>query len=239
MRYVISDIHGCYEEYRELLEKIHLTDNDMLYILGDTLDKGPEPIKVLQDLMWRKDVTYIIGNHDYLFLYFIRKLKNDLSEVHNFSEEDITDFKAYLGDGGAITLEQYMQLSEDERKAVCEYLENANVYDVIKDGRKKYILAHAGITGFCETKPLEEYDFLDFICDRMDYGRRYFKNESVHIITGHTPTALINPNGSCSVYVKNGHIAIDCGCVYGGRLAGYCIETGDVIYVDVKEKYCG
>ena len=60
MRYVISDIHGCYEEYTELLEKLHLTDRDFLYILGDTLDKGPEPIKVLQDLMYRKNVIYII-----------------------------------------------------------------------------------------------------------------------------------------------------------------------------------
>lgn len=239
MRYVISDIHGCYEEYTELLEKLHLTDRDFLYILGDTLDKGPEPIKVLQDLMCRKNVIYIIGNHDYLFLYFMQKLKSDLSEVHNFSEEDITDFKAYLEDGGTTTLEQYMQLSEYERKSVCEYLKNANVYDVIKDGRKKYILTHAGISGFCETKPLEEYDFLDFICDRMDYGKRYFRDESVYIITGHTPTVFINPDASCNVFMNYGHIAIDCGCVYGGKLAGYCIEIGNVIYVDAKEKYCG
>ena len=84
MRYVISDIHGCYEEYRELLEKIHLTDNDMLYILGDTLDKGPEPIKVLQDLMCRKNVIYIIGNHDYLFLYFMQKLKSTYKRKCSF-----------------------------------------------------------------------------------------------------------------------------------------------------------
>lgn len=33
------------------------------------------------------------------------------------------------------------------------------------------------------------------------------------------------------VFMKNGHIAIDCGCVYGGKLAAYCIETGEVEYV--------
>lgn len=47
MRYIISDIHGCYAEYKELLDKIHLRDDDMLYILGDTLDKGPKPIRAL------------------------------------------------------------------------------------------------------------------------------------------------------------------------------------------------
>ncbi len=54
MRYVISDIHGCYEQYRLLLEKIRFSDNDRLYVLGDAVDRGPEPIKVLQDMMRRR-----------------------------------------------------------------------------------------------------------------------------------------------------------------------------------------
>lgn len=54
MRYVISDIHGCYEQYRLLLEKIRFSDNDELYVLGDAVDRGPEPIKVLQDMMRRR-----------------------------------------------------------------------------------------------------------------------------------------------------------------------------------------
>ena len=39
-------------------------------------------------------------------------------------------------------------------------------------------------------------------------------------------------NRDAKVFMENGHIAIDCGCVYGGRLAAYCIETGEVEYVD-------
>ena len=74
MNYVIADIHGCYEEYLQLLNKINLAEEDHLYILGDTLDRGPQPMKVLLDCVNRKNVIYIIGNHDYLFLYFIHKL---------------------------------------------------------------------------------------------------------------------------------------------------------------------
>ena len=73
MSYVVSDIHGCYEEYL--------------------------------DLMNRQNVTYIIGNHDYLFLYFIHKLGLDLSEAENMSEEDISDFQTYLKDGGLSSIE--------------------------------------------------------------------------------------------------------------------------------------
>ena len=56
MRYLISDIHGCYEEYRGLLDKIHFSHRDELYVLGDAMDRGPEPIKVIQDMMRRPNV---------------------------------------------------------------------------------------------------------------------------------------------------------------------------------------
>ena len=36
--YVISDIHGEYERFMELLEEIELKDTDTLYVLGDVLD---------------------------------------------------------------------------------------------------------------------------------------------------------------------------------------------------------
>ena len=238
MRYVISDIHGCYEEYRELLEKLYLTNNDTLYILGDSVDRGPEPIKIMQDLMSRKNVKYIIGNHDFLFLYFMDKLMNDLSGTEKFSSEDIVDFKMYLEDGGAVTVEQFMKLSMDDRKSICTYIKKASAYEVIEEEDIKYILVHAGISDFNEQKEMKEYHVLDLICDRIDYERRYFQNENIHIITGHTPTMYISPNSSGAVLKKNGHIAIDCGCVYGGRLAAYCIETADVKYVEAKARYC-
>lgn len=60
MRYLISDIHGCYEQYRELLDKINFSKDDELYILGDSMDRGPDPIKVIQDLIPRPNAIYII-----------------------------------------------------------------------------------------------------------------------------------------------------------------------------------
>lgn len=61
MRYAISDIHGCIREYIKLLEKIQFSDTDHLYVLGDVLDRGLDPIGVIRDLMKRKNVTF----HDF------------------------------------------------------------------------------------------------------------------------------------------------------------------------------
>lgn len=85
MMYVISDIHGCYDQYMELLEKIMFSENDMLYILGDVVDRGPKSIEVLQDMMKRKNVIYIIGNHDYLMYVVMKKYLN--SQKNNINPE--------------------------------------------------------------------------------------------------------------------------------------------------------
>lgn len=47
MIYVCSDIHGNYEKYRALIEKISLRDEDTLYVLGDVIDRGPEGVRIL------------------------------------------------------------------------------------------------------------------------------------------------------------------------------------------------
>lgn len=37
-KYVMSDIHGCYDEFIKMLELISFSDKDELYILGDVID---------------------------------------------------------------------------------------------------------------------------------------------------------------------------------------------------------
>lgn len=44
MIYAVSDLHGCYDKYRKLLER--LTSDDPLYILGDIVDRGSDGIKL-------------------------------------------------------------------------------------------------------------------------------------------------------------------------------------------------
>ena len=57
MKYVISDIHGCYDEYKSLLNKINFSENDMKNIeKGFKLaeDKGAK-----NSVMVYKDVALI------------------------------------------------------------------------------------------------------------------------------------------------------------------------------------
>ena len=62
--YVFSDIHGQYNMFIELLDKIDLKDTDTLYILGDVLDRGPHPIKTIRKLMEMPNAICLVGNLD-------------------------------------------------------------------------------------------------------------------------------------------------------------------------------
>ena len=66
MTYVMADIHGCYEQYRRMLDKINFKDSDTLYVLGDVVDRGEQPMKVLHDMSMRANVYPVMGNHDYI-----------------------------------------------------------------------------------------------------------------------------------------------------------------------------
>lgn len=239
MRYVMSDIHGCYDQYIELLQKINCSEKDTLYILGDAMDRGPESIKVIQDIMQRANVKFFVGNHDYYVVSLAKKILDDTRNNRKettLSSEEWMDYRLWMKDGGEITFAQLEQLSVEEQEAIFAFIENASVYDLIEVEGKKYILSHAGIGAFSEGKGLEEYDFFDFIESRMNYDKRYYSDDNIFIISGHTPTPFIRTDHKPLVYQGNGHIAIDCGCAYGGQLAAYCIETGEAVYVDGRTK---
>ena len=66
MTYVMSDIHGCYEKYRAMLENIEFAEDDTLYVLGDVLDRGPDGFRILLDMAARPNTVGLMGNHELL-----------------------------------------------------------------------------------------------------------------------------------------------------------------------------
>lgn len=240
MIYLMSDIHGCYEEYMELLKKINFGDSDELYVLGDVVDRGPEPMKILKDMMLRSNVYPILGNHDYMALTMLKKFNVEITKENvetHLTQKDILDYFYWKEDGGAATIEDFKKLSREEKQEIIEYMEEFSIYEEVFLNGKRYICAHADIYGACDEKSLEEHHFSHFVFYRADYDRRYYSDENTFIVTGHTPTMRLNEDGSAKVYERNGHIAIDCGCVYGKRLAAYCLNNGRITYVEAKNKY--
>ena len=79
--YVVGDIQGCFEEFKNGLELIKFeSSKDYLWITGDLINRGPDSLKVLEYIFKIKNsVHMVLGNHDlhYLNCFFNDKKISD------------------------------------------------------------------------------------------------------------------------------------------------------------------
>ena len=64
--YAIGDIQGCAQSFAELLGAIKFDrDEDHLWLVGDLVNRGPDSLAVLREVMHLGDsATTVLGNHD-------------------------------------------------------------------------------------------------------------------------------------------------------------------------------
>lgn len=222
--YVLSDIHGRFDAFKTMLEKINFTDQDTLYVIGDVVDRGSEPIAALQYIMARDNIIMTLGNHEDLFLKGVN--------------ED--DWATWYHNGGAITHEQYLALSKTERKQIIDYVESLPIYIELD----KYILIHAGIDkGFYGASQLDKPVTWESVKDIQGNNSVWVRDKFIYnpaltdkiVIFGHTPTLNLQPNIPAEIYFAEDKIGIDCGAAYPshqGRLGCLNLDTLECYYVD-------
>jgi serine/threonine protein phosphatase 1 len=235
----MSDIHGCYDLYMKMLEKIEFTDDDTLYILGDVVDRGPKPMEVLLDMSMRANVILIFGNHDYIAYKILKQLLLELTE-ENIKKHFGSDLENFYRDlveweniGGSPTIKGFGQLKLNERESIIEYLSefNNNLYETLTVNDRKYILAHIGLPDKMTKDNLNDFDAVDFLGPdiNIDYKREYFSD--IFLVTGHIPTVVIDEIYESRIYRKHNHIAIDTGAVFGYALCCLCLDTDEEFYI--------
>lgn len=230
--YVMSDIHGEYGKFIELLGKINLKDDDTLYIIGDTIDRGPNPIKVLLKMMEMPNVIPIIGNHEVMFMECMPFLMGEITKesLESLDSEILDKVLTWQYNGFLTTIKEFRMLDTEKQKDVLDYVGEFTAYEEVTVNRVNYLLVHAGLGNFSPDKALEDYTLDELVWERPDYEMKYF--EDTVIVTGHTPTQLIYDNPKKGyIYRNNNNIAIDCGaCFKGGRLSAICLDTGEEFY---------
>lgn len=237
MTYVVADIHGCYDKYVQMLEVVRFTDDDTMFVLGDVVDRGPEPVKVLQDMMVRPNVFPIIGNHEYVALSHLSKLLVEITEDNyksHYTAEDMNDLMMWFRIGGEKTLSAFARLPVDEREYVYEYIQDEfALYEIVPVNGKTFILTHAGVPEGATLEGLlgdNDYDAYDFVMPRINYNKQYFSG-NVYLVVGHTPTKVIDSAYEGKIYRRGNNINIDAGAVFGGKLACLCLDTDEEFYV--------
>lgn len=228
--YVMSDIHGDCLKYQQALKAINLQENDILYVLGDVIDRGTGSCKILFDMMCHFNIIPLLGNHEFMAMSVLSKLLEEITEdtIGGFDQGFVTGMLTWFKNGGQSTLEEFKKLSSEDRQLILEYLEEFELYEEITVNGQEYILVHAGLHNFAETKKLSDYQLYEVIWEPTDYDKVYFKDKI--LITGHTPVQLISKGKSEKILKMNNHIAIDCGCGFNGKLGVLCLDTMEEMY---------
>lgn len=238
---IIGDIHGCFSETIELLEKLGYLvaqvaedstnygikvfhpENRQVIFLGDLVDRGPDSPAVLKLAMSMvKDgiALCVPGNHDV-------KLHKKLSGKN-----------VKLKHGLAETMEQLDGETPEFLEAVKGFIDSLISHLVLDDGR--LVVAHAGlkedmqgrgsgaVRSFClygeTTGEIDEFG----LPVRLNWAADY--RGKAKVVYGHTPV----PEAEW----LNNTIDIDTGCVFGGKLTALRYPEMELVEVAAKEAYC-
>ena len=223
MTYVVSNLHGNYQKYKALLSEISFKDTDILYVLGDIVDFGDEPMELIADMSMRYNVYPIVGEHDYRAVRMLQGFDNMLRDGGTPDPDYIAEMTEWMADGGKVTLDGFRALDEEMREGALDYLSDLALYEEVTVKGKTYLLVHAGIADFDPDADIDDYQPEDFITEPANLYATYYEDKT--LIVGHVPTE------SGKIERGEGVIALDCGAYEGGRLACLCLETGEEFYV--------
>lgn len=228
MTYLISDIHGEYELFLRLLDKIGYSDSDELIVCGDIIEKGDSSVRLLRYIFDMPNAYCIKGNHEHMFFKFYR------SRMHSA----IMDFDAILWH-----LQQYF--GEDGELLDWETVDRLVDLPYYIE-RDRFICVHAGI-------PLDADGYLTDVRDadvELLVNDRHFKEPSVLpkgekcVFFGHTPTRYVNQDGGIITYSRDGaerdrptlkdlcKVHLDTGVYLTGKLGAFRADDCRAFYVE-------
>ena len=193
---VVSDIHGHFNRLVQLLKKLEYGGDDILIIVGDLIDKGPESLRVVQyvmDLSRRHPVYVSMGNVDFSRLL---KLEEDGASFAGFLkwsaewwksslfQEMLADLGVSVGQVTAENAPEYQERIREQFREELDFLRNRPA--ILTAGN--YLFVHGGV-------PTEDLDVL-----AREPARGYLKNDNFWnqgysfqkftVVTGHWPTGL-------------------------------------------------
>ena len=217
--FFVADIHGCYDEFCKMMEKIHCKISELaipkqnikIILLGDLINKGPQSEKVLTFARKNKLLS-LLGNHELLYLKGIG---------------------------------QNTQRSKEYRKIIGEanhhYIEGFLPYI----DHPQFIALHGGIDlrSINKKLPLPDYDkAVSTALRQSSYAelttlRELDTGEPWHSIYRGKRPIIYGHWAKQGLHFSKNTFGIDNGCVYGKSLCAFHLEANSIIEVKAKEIY--
>ncbi len=209
----ISDIHGGAELFDKLLAQLALQPDDLLVLMGDYVNKGPNSLAVLRRVMAlakRPNTVILAGNHEYFVRYLIRhpsrraKLIDFLQQwhyhtiLHEMCRELVEEGVALAADSAALCDQLYAAYQTE-----FEFMENLAIllegeshifvhagyeshYELPNDydGYVKYD-DYASLTGYqAKTVVVGHWPISNMLDDRQSNLPYYYRAKNIYFIDG-------------------------------------------------------
>ncbi len=206
---VVGDLHGCFDELQELLERAAFASDDRVVCVGDLVAKGEKSREVLDLFLADARFSSVKGNHDVAVLRGLREGKKGLKPAQKKARREL----------------------KDGRERYAALLESLPLW--IDLGT--HVVVHAGLRPGVALASQSEEDLLELRTlgpDRTSReGTPWYEvyDGDRHVLFGHWPAALPRRGPRA--------IGLDTGCVYGFKLTAYVVETGEFISVPALRAY--
>jgi hypothetical protein len=92
---VVGDIHGCYEELLDLMDRVGPAAADHVISVGDLVTKGPSNAAVIDFFRAEKNRSAVVGNHDRVLL---EKYSGTDVPLESFHVQAIAEFGDRFGE---------------------------------------------------------------------------------------------------------------------------------------------
>ncbi|MFN8254702.1 MAG: metallophosphoesterase family protein [Bacteroidales bacterium] len=211
-RLVISDIHGCSKTFKKLVEKTGLSKTDILFLLGDYIDRGPDSCGVIDFILKLQsegfDIRPIRGNHEQEMLDAFEEYDASTFRfyAHRFKSDDLID--------------SYGKLKEPYHG----FMKQLPFFIELPD----FFLVHGGINFELENPFADEKQLLVL-------RKTYYNEEKAgkrRIVFGHQITYF--ENIMAAIENKEKLIPLDNGCVYNRPHKIYdCTRLGKLLCFDL------
>jgi serine/threonine protein phosphatase 1 len=205
--FAIGDIHGCSAALRTLIDEIKPGPDDLIVVLGDFFDCGPDSRGVIEQLIALSNhcrLITILGNHEVMLINAL---------------DSPSELRYWLGNGGNRTLASYsasrLDLDVIPPEHVAFIRRCRNYFET-----QTHIFTHANFDP--ELRP-HQTDGDRLRWDQLDMVRLRPHRSGKTVVVGHTPQS----NGS--ILDLEFLIGIDTDCFRGGWLSALNIGTGEVI----------
>lgn len=210
----VSDIHGNLPFFLGLMEKIALTPDDILVLVGDMLEKGQHSLPLLRHLMAlsRTHTLYpICGNCDGLVLNFFETDELDERFFSSYlPQHPESTLRQLAREGGFDQVEDLPKLRADLRAAYPEEWAWLKGLPTILE-TEHLVFVHGGVPSLDHMERLNRWR-----CMKNDDFRSQGHHFDKYVIVGHWPVTLYDPHIPSAAPIIDSEariVSIDGGCV--------------------------